>query len=119
MAEIKFKSSLSDAEIENNFKDMDFFSGIMSGLEEALAFEKGDARAATYARKRSLPDVNVAETRKDLKLSQKAFASVIGVSARTVEAWEAGRSNPSPTARNLIYLISKDHTLISKLQTRA
>ena len=118
MSENNFKSSLSDDEIKSNCKDKDFFSGIMSGLEEALAYEKGTARAATFARKRSLPDVNVAETRKDLKLSQKAFASVLGVSTRTVEAWETGKSNPSPTARNLIFLISQDHTLISKLQAR-
>lgn len=116
MATPVFKSKLSNAEIEDNFKDVDFFSGIMAGLEEALAFEKGTAKAATIARKRSLPDVNVAETRKDLQMTQKTFASVLGVSPRTVEAWEAGRSNPSPTARNLIYLISQDHTLISKLQ---
>lgn len=118
MAEIKFKSNLSETETENNFKDTDSFSGVTSGPEEAPACGKGTARAATFARKRSLPDVNVAATRKDLKLSQKAFASVLGVSARTVEAWETGRSNPSPTARNLIFLISQDNSLVSKLQTR-
>ena len=118
MAEIKFKSSLSESEIENNFKSIDFFSGIVSGLEEALAYEKGAVKAATFARKRSLPDVNVAETRKNLKMSQKTFASVLGVSTRTVEAWETGKSNPSPTARKLIFLIDQDHTLAAKLQAR-
>ena len=32
-----FKSSLSMEEVEANFKDVDFFSGVMEGLEEALA----------------------------------------------------------------------------------
>ena len=118
MAEKLFESKLSDAEIEKNFQNIDFFSGIMAGLEEALAYEKGSAKAATFVRKRSLPDVDVSEVRKTLDLSQKAFASVLGVSPRTVEAWESGKSNPSPTARNLIFLISQDHTLISKLQAR-
>lgn len=116
MEEVKFESTLSEEEINKNFEGMDFFSGIMSGLEEALAYEKGSAKAATLARKRSLPDVNVAEERRQLNLSQRAFADILGVSSRTVEAWEAGRSNPSPTARNLIYLISQDHSLIEKLQ---
>lgn len=116
MATPVFKSKLSNAEIESNFKDVDFFSGIMAGLGEALAFEKGTAKEATIARKRRLPDIKVAEIRKDLQMTQKTFASVLGVSPRTVEAWEAGRSNPSPTARNLIYLISQDHTLVSKLK---
>lgn len=114
--ELVLQSRLSQQEIENNFKNMDFFSGIMSGLEEALAFEKGAAKAATYARKRELPQVDVALLRKDLKLSQKAFASILGVSIRTVEAWEAGRTNPSPTAKNLMYLISVNHSLITILQ---
>ena len=34
-----FKSEYSIEEIENNFKDVDLFSGIKEGLEEALAYE--------------------------------------------------------------------------------
>ena len=52
--ELVLQSRLSNEEIENNFKNVDFFSGIMSGLEEALAYEKGEAKAATFARKREL-----------------------------------------------------------------
>ena len=55
MSELRFESSLSMEEIENNFKDVDFFSGIMDGLQEALAYTKGKAAADTFARKRSLP----------------------------------------------------------------
>ena len=43
MAETHFKSSLSVEEIEQNFKNTDFFSGIKDGLTEALAYEKGKA----------------------------------------------------------------------------
>lgn len=47
----------------------------------------------------------------DLKFNSK-------LSEKEIEnAWEAGRSNPSPTARNLIYLIEKDNSLIEKLRT--
>ena len=35
MSEIRFKSSLTIEEIEDNFKNTDFFSGIMEGLNEA------------------------------------------------------------------------------------
>ena len=54
MSEIRFKSSVSIEEIEENFKDVDFFSGIMDGLSEALAYEKGKASAETFARKKAL-----------------------------------------------------------------
>ena len=40
MNEPHFKSSLTENEIENNFKDVDIFSGIMEGLNEAFAYEK-------------------------------------------------------------------------------
>ena len=145
MSELTFKSSLSMEEIENNFKDIDFFSGIMEGLEEAAAYFrigehklrnlinenknadyllwngnrvqiKRKASAETYVRKRSLPNVNVAEVRESLSMTQKAFASVLGVSCRTVEAWESGKSNPTPTAKKLMFLIQEDHALVERLQ---
>lgn len=115
MSELRFESSLSMEEIENNFKDMDFFSGIMDGLEEALAYTKGKAAAGTVARKNGLPTVNVAEIRGALAMTQKAFAEVLGVSCRTVEAWESGKSTPTPTAKKLMFLIQEDHSLVQKL----
>ncbi|MBQ7097445.1 MAG: transcriptional regulator [Clostridia bacterium] len=115
MAEIRFKSSLSIEEVEENFKEIDFFSGIMDGLTEALAYEKGKASAETFARKQSLPAINVLEVRKSLSMTQKAFANVLGVSCRTVEAWECGKSTPTPTAKKLIYLIQQDNSLVDRL----
>lgn len=116
MSDYIFKSNLTMEEIEKNFDDIDFFSGLMEGLEEALAYSKGKASAETYARKRSLPVVNVLAIRESLCMTQKAFAAVLGVSCRTVEAWESGKTNPTPTAKKLMYLIQEDHTLVEKLQ---
>lgn len=115
MAELRFESTLSIEEIEENFKDVDFFSGIMDGLQEALAYEKGKAAADTFVRKRSLPTVNVVEVRSALSMTQRAFAELLGVSCRTVEAWEAGKSTPTPTAKKLMSLIYQDHSLVQKL----
>ena len=36
----------------------------------------------------------------------------------TVEAWEAGRNAPSGAARNLLYLVDKDHSLVERLAVR-
>ncbi len=110
-----FESSLSMEEIEKNFEGVDFFSGLMAGLEEAIAYERGEAAAETFARKRSLPDVSVAAVRGALGMTQRAFAEVLGVSCRTVEAWESGKTTPSPTAKKLIYLIQEDNALVQKL----
>ncbi len=51
-----FKSKLGIDEIEGNFRDVDFFNGLEEGLDEALAYEKGNAKAGTLTRKRSLTD---------------------------------------------------------------
>lgn len=114
---ICFKSSLSIEEVENNFKDFDVFAGITEGLNEALAYEKGKASAETIARKKSLPVIDVAKVRNSLDMTQKSFAKLLGVSPRTVEAWESGKTNPAPTAKKLMYLIDNDHSLVQKLQT--
>lgn len=115
MTEMTFNTALSDEEIAKNFENISFFDGLMSGLTEALAYEKGSAKAKTFVRKQSLPDVDVAKERSSLKMTQKSFASLIGVSTRTVEAWEAGKCTPSPTAKKLMYLLSLDPSLAQKL----
>ena len=110
-----FKSALSIEEIEENFKDCDFFENIMEGLNEALAYEKGKASAETFARKSSLPSVDVIKVRTSLSMTQRSFAALLGVSTRTVEAWECGKTTPTPTAKKLIFLIDGDHSLIERL----
>ena len=115
MSDLRLQSSLSMEEVEENFKEVDFFSGVMEGLEEALAHKKGKASAETLARKRSLPVVNVCAIRSSLSMTQKDFAEILGVSRRTVEAWESGKNTPTPTARKLMFLIQQDHSLVQKL----
>ncbi len=115
MAELTFESALTDEQIAENFKNISFFDGLMNGLNEVLAYEKGSSKAETYARKSSLPEVDVAKERASLNMTQKAFATLIGVSKRTVEAWKSGKCTPSPTAKKLIHLISIDPSLVQKL----
>lgn len=115
MSEPRFQSKLTLEEIEENFKNVDFFSGIMDGLQEALAFSKGKAAAETFVRKSSLPEVDISVLRVSLSMTQRAFAEILGVSCRTVEAWESGKSTPTPTAKKLMYLIQTDPSLLQKL----
>ena len=90
VAEYTFKTNLSMEEIEDNFKNI--------------------------ARKSSLPQINVSELRHSLSLTQKAFAALLGVSTRTVEAWEGGKSTPTPTAKKLLFLIQQEPSIVQMLQ---
>lgn len=101
-----------------------YFNELMTSLEDAAAFAQGDASRAKVVEVEiddPVPEyraADVARTRMDLKLSQRALASVLGVSTRTVEAWEAGRNVPSGAARHLLFLLDSDHSLVQRLVVR-
>jgi len=101
-----------------------YFDELMSSLKDAAAFAQGDTTRARVVEVEAVDPVpeykaeDVARTRMDLKLSQRALASVLGVSTRTVEAWEAGRNIPSGAARHLLFLLDGDHSLVDRLVAR-
>ncbi|EUJ31726.1 helix-turn-helix domain-containing protein [Listeria cornellensis] len=43
--------------------------------------------------------------RQKVELTQSAFAELMGISVKTVEAWESGRNNPNGSASRLLQLI--------------
>lgn len=49
--------------------------------------------------------VVVKKARQELNATQKEFAKALGVSTRTVESWEIGRSHPNGSATRLMQLI--------------
>jgi putative transcriptional regulator len=109
-----------------SFDDFNLYDELKTSLEEAVAYSKGDkskARVITRAvvREQPVPKYGaqgVAEVRKKLNLSQRNFALAMGVSPRTVEAWEAGVNTPSGSSRRLLYLLEKDGALVSYLIQR-
>lgn len=48
----------------------------------------------------------VAEARRQTGLSQSQFATLMGVSVRTLQGWEQGRKQPSGAARTLLAIAS-------------
>jgi putative transcriptional regulator len=46
--------------------------------------------------------------RKELGMTQGTFATVIGVSRKTVESWETGRYQPDGAARRLLSVLEQD-----------
>ena len=57
----------------------------------------------------------IRERRKAKGLNQEELGAMVSVRKNAVGAWESGRSNPTPTAKKLMFLISQDHSLIQKL----
>ena len=116
MYELILETSLTPEEIEENFKGFDLTAALQDAVEDIRAWNRGEEVPGMVIHERTFPDVDAAEVRKSLSLTQRAFAAVLGVSCRTVESWESGRSSPTLMARKLMYLIQEDHSLIQKLQ---
>lgn len=51
---------------------------------------------------------NVAEIREKVGLSQSRFATLLGVSVRTLQDWEQGRRAPSGAARTLLLVAHRN-----------
>lgn len=71
---------------------------IRDGLRE---IKRGD-----YGRVVNVP--NVAVIRERTGLSQAHFASLLGVSVRTLQDWEQGRRAPSGAARTLLLVADRN-----------
>jgi putative transcriptional regulator len=52
-------------------------------------------------------------------LSQVVFAGSLGVSPKTVEAWENGRNKPEGASRRLLELIRDNPELLKQFQAEA
>ena len=87
---------------------MSVFDEIKAGLSEAIEYEKGSLKAKkttlTIVPVDFFPPEDIKEIRKNTGLTQSLFAKYMGVSVKTVEAWEAGRNHPEGTACRLLTL---------------
>lgn len=77
---------------------------ILEGIREIKAHKAGKRHLRT--RKLSEPS-SPQEIRKQLGLSQEAFAGLIGVSTRTLQDWEQGRRKPQGPAKALLRIVEK------------
>ena len=93
------------------------FEDLEKGLQEAIDFEKGRGKAKTTTlmiepvKKYSNEDIK--RIRNEAGMTQSVFAKYMGVSPKTVEAWELGRTHPTGPAYRLIDILSdgKEETL--------
>ena len=80
---------------------------LVAGLNDALAHARGGLRLPSYTV--TVPDeVDVAEIRMRLGLSQAAFARAFGLEVTALHAWEQGRRRPDRAARVLLAVIAKE-----------
>lgn len=95
----------------------EMYESIAQGLREAIAYERGemDARTVRLSKTYPAPPVltgdEIRAIRMDIPMTQRAFASFMGVSVKTVEAWESGRNHPNGSAARLLQLLKANSGL--------
>jgi len=85
---------------------------ILEGVREVKAYKAGKGSLRTHTLKEpASPQV----IRAKLKLSQAAFAGLMGVSLRTVQDWEQGRRKPSGPAEALLRIAEQKPEVFTEL----
>ena len=83
----------------------DAFKSIEQGLKEAIAHRKGKPVAAKVHRPQ---DIDVAELRHGLGLTQNEFAAKFCISLGTLRHWERGDRKPHGPALALLHVVAKE-----------
>jgi len=86
-----------------------FFDNLMTGLNEAVAIERGElkGRKTVYEIQpvKKYDNTEIKQIRTSVGMTQLLFAKYMGVSSKTVEAWEKGTNHPTGTACRLISML--------------
>jgi putative transcriptional regulator len=99
---------------------MRIYESIIQGLTEAADYQQGKIRARkTKLIIKPVDTFNtneIKQIRQRTGLSQVMFAGSIGVSSKTVEAWENGRNKPEGASRRLLEIVCDDPSFIKRFQ---
>ena len=57
---------------------------------------------------------DIKKIRQKLNMTQAVFAELMGVSPKTVEAWEADRNIPQGPAQRILEMIIKDSSMVEQ-----
>ena len=100
-------------------KMSELYKSIMTGLQEAIDDANGVGQKLPRRKVvvEPIKQYNAEEVRiirKKTGLSQRLFAAYLGVSSKTVEAWESGVNCPSGPASRLLSMIELDNAFVEK-----
>lgn len=88
------------------------FEDLKEGLQEAIDYErgKGSAKRTTYVIDpvKKYSNVDIKRIRNRAGMTQAVFADYLGVSPKTVEAWELGRTHPTGPANRLLDILAQN-----------
>jgi putative transcriptional regulator len=99
---------------------------IIKSLQNIIDFQNGD-KTKCRVRVVNVPEIEpliefskekIKEIRLKNNFTQEHFSEVLGVTKKSVEAWETGKRKPTGTAKRLFQLIEKDPAVINYMVRR-
>jgi putative transcriptional regulator len=99
---------------------MNVYESIVQGLTEAADYQQGKIPARktklTIKPVVTFNTEDIKRIRKKTGLSQVVFAGSLGVSPKTVEAWENGRNKPEGASRRMLEVVRDDPAFLRRFQ---
>ena len=86
---------------------------ILEGVREVKAFKQGKVSLRTHVLSDPSPPKRI---REKLRLSQSAFADLMGVSRRTIQDWEQGRRKPQGPAKSLLRIAEQHPEVFTNIE---
>lgn len=101
-------------------KKRNLFEELKQGIQEIKDHKAGKITLRTYKiNKKPRPTVSpkvILNTREKLHMSRAVFALKLGVSVRTLEKWEQGKTVPNDQAVTLILMVRKFPDTLERLE---
>lgn len=89
----------SEAELQERDAGRDIGAELLESVRQMRSRRAGRVHAVTAP--------EIASIRMRVGLSQERFATLLGVSSRTLQDWEQGRRNPSGSAQTLLRIADR------------
>ena len=91
--------------------DNELFEELLTSVQEAGKIMRGEKKAS---REFEFEEPDVKRIRESIGFSQSKFATLIGVSVRTLQNWEQGHRHPTGPAKVLLKLVHADPESVFK-----
>lgn len=94
----------------------ELYNEIMASIDETIESARNNKLRETIFVKpvKKYDSKSIRRIRKSLNMTQTVFAGLIGVSQKTVEAWESGRNIPMGPASRVLDLLSEDKSVADR-----
>ncbi len=94
------------------------FERLQKGLKEGIAYVNGELTLRTVDVADVPPEIDaatLAEVRAQTAMSQRVFASLLNVSAKTLQSWEQGVRQPSDASRRLLQVFCEEPAVMCRI----